>query len=722
MTVHFLPRSLAMIVLLAALAGSAKGMEKAQGWCESGGATVTTSSTGGVVAPYGPFSFTGTSSGAILPSVHKQGNNPFVVVLDSAGNNVSGSITINIASGVVTIGGTGTFSDTYTYTIYGGSGNPTGPPIPRSFMQSFPRCTVTVYITGSGGTKASLFSSNQPSPVALSNPFSADQFGRWGFYAANGDYDVQISGAGLPVPYTFGGIALLDPQRIASVRYADTFPGADPCIKIQNAILDLDQSSGVVDARAFSGTVTCSVNPFGSSGKAVTLLIGPATFTASAQWIVPNKSRLIGIGRGDPGGLNSVIRASGSFPSTTGVLSMCAPANGTPCFGVQIEHLTVDCASRPGCIGVYNAFAEEQSWVQHVLIQNNPGPGIFVDGAGQSPGFQPQNSGPYSDIEVSPGAAGVTGTNCIHVINAVVLRELSSITCNGVGYSSEPATAILYEGGTGAIRDVHIEHFLTGVQVGTPTNGAQDVIVQGIQAGPETTTAVMIPTSGAQTVQNTFISGVLATTTTANLLVDNCNIQTVSSNSGTTGLGLYATGLGVCGSQSIISTRNDVITIIQPGIQTPQGKVTVGLGNNFALGRHATSPVENFITTDAAGVIIQTNALTPGPAGGGLQVNGGGFGNDPAVGGMGAGYSGDLGTFTARAASAAGVIFADGIIQFLSNLGLTPGNTFTPTVHLKIGGANVIQVDGTAGFSGTKTAGSCTFTILYGIITNVGGC
>jgi len=198
-----------MFAAFLSAAASLFANQKAQGWCEIGAAVVSSSSTGGIVAPYGPFSFTGTSSGAILPTVHKQGANPFVVVLDSAGNNVSGNIAINItSSGVVTIGGTGTASDTYTYTIYGGSGNPTGPVYNRYFMQSFPKCTVTVYQTGTGGLKATIYSTNTNTPLA--NPFSADQFGRWGFYATNGTYDVQISGGGLATPYTFGGIMLFD--------------------------------------------------------------------------------------------------------------------------------------------------------------------------------------------------------------------------------------------------------------------------------------------------------------------------------------------------------------------------------------------------------------------------------------------------------------------------------------------------------------------------------
>lgn len=86
---------------------------------------------------------------------------------------------------------------------------PGGTPLTRNFQQSYPICTVTVFITGTV-TKATIYSSNNPSPVALSNPFQATTLGYWDFYANNGHYDVQISGGGLPAPFTFGDMDLFD--------------------------------------------------------------------------------------------------------------------------------------------------------------------------------------------------------------------------------------------------------------------------------------------------------------------------------------------------------------------------------------------------------------------------------------------------------------------------------------------------------------------------------
>lgn len=70
-------------------------------------------------------------------------------------------------------------------------------------QQSYPYCTVTVFVTGSGGTKATLYSDNGITP--LSNPFTASATGFWFFYAPNGRYDVQLSGGVVTAGGTFPG-------------------------------------------------------------------------------------------------------------------------------------------------------------------------------------------------------------------------------------------------------------------------------------------------------------------------------------------------------------------------------------------------------------------------------------------------------------------------------------------------------------------------------------
>ena len=85
---------------------------------------------------------------------------------------------------------------------------PLNSPSTTLVQRSFPKCTVTVYLTGTGGTLATLYSDNAGTPLA--NPFTADQFGHWFYYVADGYNDVQLSGAGFSAPYTFGAVNVID--------------------------------------------------------------------------------------------------------------------------------------------------------------------------------------------------------------------------------------------------------------------------------------------------------------------------------------------------------------------------------------------------------------------------------------------------------------------------------------------------------------------------------
>jgi hypothetical protein len=94
---------------------------------------------------------------------------------------------------------------------------------------SCPAATVTVYITGSGGTKANIYADN--AGTVLSNPFTigtspeTSSIGYWFFYADNGTYDVQFSGTGVSTPFTLGAIPILDPTSNGTVT---SFSGSGP--------------------------------------------------------------------------------------------------------------------------------------------------------------------------------------------------------------------------------------------------------------------------------------------------------------------------------------------------------------------------------------------------------------------------------------------------------------------------------------------------------------
>jgi hypothetical protein len=63
-------------------------------------------------------------------------------------------------------------------------------------QQSYPNCTVTVYLAGTT-TLATIYSNNLSTPTPLSNPFTANNDGSFGFWAAAANYDVVTSGGNL---------------------------------------------------------------------------------------------------------------------------------------------------------------------------------------------------------------------------------------------------------------------------------------------------------------------------------------------------------------------------------------------------------------------------------------------------------------------------------------------------------------------------------------------
>ena len=75
---------------------------------------------------------------------------------------------------------------------------PGSPASTTKVMRSYPSCTVTVTISGGGA--ATLYADNSGTPLA--NPFSANSYGQWTFFADTNHYVVQLSGAGISSPFS----------------------------------------------------------------------------------------------------------------------------------------------------------------------------------------------------------------------------------------------------------------------------------------------------------------------------------------------------------------------------------------------------------------------------------------------------------------------------------------------------------------------------------------
>lgn len=78
-----------------------------------------------------------------------------------------------------------------------------GDPVPAATIEVFTAGTLSL---------ATIYSDDLATPTPLANPFLADDEGFFHFYAADGRYDVRISGGPgadpIPTPYTWGDILL----------------------------------------------------------------------------------------------------------------------------------------------------------------------------------------------------------------------------------------------------------------------------------------------------------------------------------------------------------------------------------------------------------------------------------------------------------------------------------------------------------------------------------
>jgi parallel beta-helix repeat protein len=125
-------------------------------------------------------------------------------------------------------------------------------------LQSYPTCTVSVFIHGGG--LATIFSDNSNTPLA--NPFTATSQGYWQWYAANGRYDVVISGSGITSPFTFSDIVLQDlasPVPAINVKVLNNIRFADQFANLQAAVTDACGSATGAIVYVPAGTYTSAV-------------------------------------------------------------------------------------------------------------------------------------------------------------------------------------------------------------------------------------------------------------------------------------------------------------------------------------------------------------------------------------------------------------------------------------------------------------------------------
>ena len=264
-------------------------MQKLSGWAEQGGVIVRQAGPPPPPPPPGPLIAPPTKVQASFPgaTVTVYFASPAAGVAIAAISRTANVVTVTIPAGSgflsgqpVTIAGVTDASFNGTFTIQVTTGT------------SFTYNQTAANASSSGGTAqsnlrlATIYADNQG--TAKANPFTAAADGTWLSWVANGLYDVQFSGAGIPAPFTLTGLGTAGISGLLGPAYlsACDFMGADASYKIAAAIATLPTIGGTVDARCLTGAQTLSVNVFAGQNKPVQLLLGFANYTVMAKQVL----------------------------------------------------------------------------------------------------------------------------------------------------------------------------------------------------------------------------------------------------------------------------------------------------------------------------------------------------------------------------------------------------------------------------------------------------
>lgn len=283
---------------------------------------------------------------------------------------------------------------------------------------------------------------------------------------------------------TVASAAFLDASAFCTVANCGT--GTDLCTVVNNALLKLPPAGGVVDARGINsgGSNSCNTTmPYTGISAPSVLLLPSGTIQINTTWVIPDHSRLVGQGNNPSGSpvMGTYIIASGMSSSATMMemgSSSCDDGATGQCYGISISNLTLsgaDGLTAPNnhLVGISNVNSGENSYVDHVNLQQFGGTSLIIGGLASG-------SGPYADIAVNPMGECTTTTVGIQLGDAT--GELTSTrgihgltaTCPVGSTSGGTGEAILLDAPNNTLEDMHFEGFVDGILVGSvsPTSGS----------------------------------------------------------------------------------------------------------------------------------------------------------------------------------------------------------------------------------------------------------
>lgn len=209
---------------------------------------------------------------------------------------------------------------------------------------SYASCNITVYITGSGGSLASLYSDNNG--TALDNPFTAGSDGYFFFYSNDGNVDIQYSSGGIISPFTFGGTPILDPYLYGFAPWDSPFASETLAAKAREH-LSL-QDFGAVGNGSTNATAAVQAAFDQASITNTALYCNPGVYSVNTITVPPNVE-FYGPNQG------SAVNGGGCWLKSRAAEVLLSASNATPPAQYQsggVNHIFLDCNS-VGTIGLY---------------------------------------------------------------------------------------------------------------------------------------------------------------------------------------------------------------------------------------------------------------------------------------------------------------------------------------------------------------------------------
>jgi hypothetical protein len=201
---------------------------------------------------------------------------------------------------------------------------------------------VAVYITGSGGTLATIYS--DANRTALSNPFTAAADGSYFFYANDGRYDGTYSSGGIVTPFTTGDQTGIAYRKQAGTGAVDREYGDRIYENISVKDFGATGNGSTDDTAAVAASFTAA------QAQGVNTVVFPAGAYSVSSITIPPSMRLTGAVPGSLTGGGTRINCTGSGTCVT--LSDGGLGASSTSRSGGIDHVYIQCNS-VAKIGLY---------------------------------------------------------------------------------------------------------------------------------------------------------------------------------------------------------------------------------------------------------------------------------------------------------------------------------------------------------------------------------